>query len=94
MITNADGSPFDVTDSSHYWMEQLFDQRDDQEGNEFSLTSDLNYAMDGFFSSFDAGLQVSSRNAKSNAANGGGVNRNRFAPEGVDNLSSSTTSRH
>jgi TonB-dependent receptor len=86
VITNADGSPFDVTDSSHYWMEQLFDQREDQDGNELSLTSDLNVAMDGFFSSFDTGIQLSRRKAKSNAANGGGVNRNANAPEGVDNL--------
>jgi len=86
VVTNANGSPFDVADSSHFWLEQLFDQRDDQEGDELALTSDFNYAMDGFFSSFDAGLQLSSRNAKSNAANGGGVNRNRFAPPGVDNL--------
>jgi TonB-dependent receptor len=86
VVTNADGSPFDVTDSSHYWMEQLFDQRDDQEGNEYSLTSDFNYAMDGFFSSFDAGVQLSSRNARNNGANGGGVGRNAFAPPGVDNL--------
>jgi iron complex outermembrane recepter protein len=86
VITNADGSPFDVTDSSHYWMEQLFDQRDDQEGNEYALTSDLSFAMDGFFSSFDAGLQLSRRSARSNAANGGGVHRNRFAPVGFDNL--------
>jgi len=86
LVTNANGSPFDVTDSSHYWMEQLFDQRDDQEGNEYSLTSDFNYAMDGFFSSFDAGVQLSTRSARSNAANGGGVGRNRFAPPGFDNL--------
>jgi TonB-dependent receptor len=86
VVTNADGSPFDVTDSSHYWMEQLFDQRDDQEGNEYALTSDFNYAMEGFFSSFDAGVQLSSRNARNNGANGGGVARNRFAPPGVDNL--------
>jgi TonB-dependent receptor len=86
VVTNADGSPYDVTDSSNYWMEQLFDQRDDQEGKELSLTTDFNYAMDGFFSSFDGGLQVSRRDARSNAANGGGVNRNAFAPPGVDNL--------
>jgi TonB-dependent receptor len=86
LVTNADGSAFDVTDSSHYWMEQLFDQRDDQEGNEYSLTSDFNYEMEGFFSSFDAGVQLSTRTARSNAANGGGVGRNRFAPPGVDNL--------
>src|SRR5262245_49650273 len=42
--------------------------------------------MEGFFSSFDAGVQLSSRDAQSNAANGGGVNRNRFAPPGFDNL--------
>ena len=86
LVTNADGSAFDVTDSSHYWMEQLFDQRDDQEGNETSLTMDISNAIDGFFSSFDAGFQLSNRTARSNAANGGGVGRNAFAPMGVDNL--------
>jgi TonB-dependent receptor len=86
LIRNADGSAFDVTDSSHYWMEQIFDQRDDQSGDEISLTADLNHSLDGFFSSLDAGVQLSRRTADSNAANGGGVQRNRFAPPGVDNL--------
>ena len=86
LIRNADGSAFDVTDSSHYWMEQIFDQRDDQKGDEISLTADVNHALEGFFSSLDAGLQLNKRTAESNAANGGGVNRNRFAPPGVDNL--------
>ncbi len=86
VVTNADGSPVDVTDSSLYFLNQLFDQRDDQQGTEFSVTSDLNFAMEGFFSSFDVGLLASSRDAKSNAANGGGVDRNRYSPPGFDNL--------
>jgi TonB-dependent receptor len=83
LIRNADGSPFDVTDSSHFWLEQLFDQRDDQKGDELSLTADVNHAVEGFFSSLDGGIQLSKRTAESNAANGGGVNRFLFAPPGT-----------
>jgi iron complex outermembrane recepter protein len=85
-VLNADGSPFDVADSSHYWLEQLFDQRDAQEGDDVTFRADLAYDTDGFFTQFAGGLQVSSRSASESAANGGGVNRNRFAPPGVDNL--------
>jgi TonB-dependent receptor len=85
-VTNTDGSFFDVADSSHYWLEQLFDQRDEQDGDDVTFRADLSYDTDGFFTEFDGGIQLASRSAENRAANGGGVNRNRFAPPGVDNL--------
>lgn len=79
-ILNADGSPFDVTDSSHYWLEQLFDQRDEQEGDDVNFTADLAYTLDGgFFSSVGGGVQVGHRTAENRAALGAGIPR----PPGV-----------
>jgi iron complex outermembrane recepter protein len=85
-VLNADGSFFNVADSSHYWLEQLFDQRDAQEGDDLTFRADVVYEMDGFLTGLDGGIQVGSRTAENRAANGGGVPRNRFAPPGVDNL--------
>jgi iron complex outermembrane recepter protein len=79
-VLNADGTPFDVTDSSHYWMEQLFDQRDDQEGEDVNFTADLNFKIDsGLFNSLGGGIQIGHRTAENNAALGGGNPR----PPGV-----------
>jgi TonB-dependent receptor len=86
-VLNADGTSFDVTDSSHYWLEQLFDQRDEQEGEDVNLTADLDYSLgDGFFRTLGGGVQIGRRTAENQAALGEGINRNRFAPPGVDNL--------
>lgn len=85
-VLNADGSAFDVTDSSHYWLEQLFDQRDAQEGDDVTFRADLDYTRDGAFSKISGGIQVGKRTAENRAANGGGIHRNLFAPPGVDNL--------
>jgi TonB-dependent receptor len=74
-ILNADGSPFDVTDSSHFWLEQLFDQRQAQEGDDVNFTADLDYKMDGLFSKLTGGLQIGRRTAENNEALGGGIPR-------------------
>jgi TonB-dependent receptor len=77
---NADGSAFDVTDSSNFWLEQLFDQRDEQEGDDVNFTADLDYAMEGgFFTSLAGGLQLGHRTAENRAALGSGIPR----PPGV-----------
>jgi TonB-dependent receptor len=79
-ILNADGTPFDVTDSSHYWLEQFFDQWDEQEGEDVNFTADLTYSLDGgFFNSVGGGLQIGSRTAENRAALGSGRGR----PPGV-----------
>jgi TonB-dependent receptor len=86
-IFEADGvTPVDVTDSSLYWMEQLFDQREAQDGDDVNFTVDLSYELGGVLTAFDGGLQLGSRSAENREANGGGVNRNANAPPGVDNL--------
>lgn len=74
-VLNADGSPFDVTDSSNFWLEQLFDQREQQEGDDVNFTADLEYTMDGFFTSLGGGLQLGHRTAENRAALGGGIPR-------------------
>jgi TonB-dependent receptor len=74
-VLNADGSAFDVTDSSHYWLEQLFDQREQMEGDDVNFTADLDYAMDGFFTSLQGGLQIGHRTAENRAALGNGIGK-------------------
>jgi TonB-dependent receptor len=73
-VTNADGSPFDVTDSSHYFLNQLFDQHDDQQGDDVTFTTNLKYTLDGsFFKGISAGVQIGTRTAENRAANGAGI---------------------
>ena len=43
VITNADGTPFDVTDSSHFFLNQLFDQRDGAAERYVTVTSNLKW---------------------------------------------------
>lgn len=73
-VTNADGTPFDVTDSSHYFLNQLFDQHDEQKGDDVTFTSDLKYEIDTpFFTAISGGIQLGTRTAENRAANGAGI---------------------
>ncbi len=72
-ITNADGSPYDLTDPDQYTLNQFFDQRSAQEGEEIAWKTDFNYAFnEGFISSVDAGLRLSQRTAFNQSADTGG----------------------
>ena len=90
-ITNADGSAFDVTDSSHYFLNQLFDQRDNQESDDTTFTADLRYDLgDGVFSALKGGIQVEQRNAENHAANNAGIPIPPGPPIFVDNVEALT----
>jgi TonB-dependent receptor len=90
-ITNADGSPFDVTDSSHYFLNQLFDQHDDQHGDDTNFTANLKYKLDqGFFTALAGGIQVGKRTAENNAANGAGIPIPGGPPVFVDDVQART----
>jgi TonB-dependent receptor len=79
-ILNADGTPFDVTDPAPFWLEQFFDQWDEQEGDDVNFTADLSYSLDGgFFKEVGAGVQIGTRTAENHAALGNGTPR----PAGV-----------
>lgn len=73
LVTNQDGSFFDVTDSSHYSLNQFFDQRSKLEGDDISWMSNANFVLDfGPVKAFDAGFRISSRTAQNQAADTGG----------------------
>lgn len=75
-VLNADGTPFDVTDSSHFWLEQLFDQREAQEGEDVNFTADVDYKRESsFFNKWAGGLQIGHRTAENNEALGSGIPR-------------------
>ncbi|MBB3060868.1 TonB-dependent receptor [Microbulbifer rhizosphaerae] len=72
-IENADGTPYDLSDPSQYVLNQFFDQRSRQEGDEISWKTDFNYAFDqGAITSLDFGLRLSQRNAFNQSADTGG----------------------
>lgn len=72
-ILNGDGTAFDLLDPSKYELWQYFDSRSQQDGDDISLSTDVNYSLaDTGFTSIDAGFRLSQRNAKNNAADTGG----------------------
>ena len=79
-VTQADGSPYDVTDPSHWYLSQYYDSWDEQKGEEWAWRGDSTFNFEaGPFSSLDAGVRVSRRTASNH---GGG-------PGAMDNLSGS-----
>ncbi|MEG3088185.1 TonB-dependent receptor [Sphingomonas sp. PB4P5] len=74
IVTNADGTPFDVTNPANFRLNQFFDQRNEQQGEEYAGMADIEYRPEGsFLSSLKAGLRYAKRDAYNQAANGGGV---------------------
>lgn len=72
-IRNADGSAYDLTDESQYLLNQFFDQRSRQEGEEVSFSTDFNYAFDaGAIESVDFGVRLAQRTALNREADTGG----------------------
>lgn len=73
LVTNADGSFFDVTDSSHYFLNQYFDSFSQQEGDDVSWKTDAKFDVDfAAIKSFETGFRVSLRTATNEAADTGG----------------------
>ena len=77
-VTHADGTPFDVTDPSHWSLSQYYDSWDRQKGEEWAWRGDGSVSFDaGPFRSLDAGVRLSRRTASNH---GGG-------PGAMDNIS-------
>ncbi|WP_149196157.1 TonB-dependent receptor [Luteimonas suaedae] len=73
LASNADGSAFDVTDPSHYWLEQYYDAWSRQEGKDWSWKTDATFFVDaGPVNAIDAGVRASLRKAINIAADTGG----------------------
>jgi TonB-dependent receptor len=74
VITNADGSPFRVTDPANFTLNQLFDQYSRQEGKEYAGMASIEYRPDAsILKSIKAGVRYADRTAFNEGANGGGV---------------------
>lgn len=87
LVTNADGSFFDVTDSSHYALEQFFDRRSHQEGEDVSWMTNFNFVVDaGPITTVDAGFRLSNRTATNQAVDTGGLGNISGAPIMVDDF--------
>lgn len=72
-VSNHDGSAFDVTDASHYFLQQYYDSWSRQEGEDWSWKTDATWFVNaGPLSSFDAGVRVSLRSATNVAGDTGG----------------------
>lgn len=72
-ITNADGSPFDLSNPDHYLLNQFFDQRSQQEGDEVSWNADATFELaDTGITSLDIGARTSWRTAFNQEADTGG----------------------
>lgn len=91
VITNADGTPFDVTDSSHFFLNQLFDQRDEQQGDDVTFTSNLKWDTgNDLFNAVNGGIQLEQRNAENHAANNAGIPIPAGPPVFVDDVEALT----
>ncbi|WP_250463299.1 TonB-dependent receptor [Microbulbifer litoralis] len=74
IIENADGTAYDLSDPSQYLLNQFFDQRSRQEGEEISWKTDSRYVFDqGVMTSVDFGIRLSQRNAFNQSADTGGL---------------------
>jgi len=71
---NADGTPFDLFDPNAFELNQFFDQRSRQEGEEFAWQTDVQYNFnEGFLHSAEFGFRISQRDAFNQSADTGGV---------------------
>lgn len=69
---NADGSAYDLGKASNYELWQYFDNRSVQDGKEIAWSTDVNYQLsDAGFTSVDAGLRISQRDAFNQSADTG-----------------------
>lgn len=72
-IFDEDGNRFDLSNTDHYTLNQFFDQRSRQKGEEVAWKTDLNYDLgDGIISSVDFGMRLSQRSAFNQSADTGG----------------------
>ncbi len=72
-IRNADGSPYDLFDPEQYELNQFFDQRSRQEGEEVAWKTDFNYEfMQSPIRSVDFGFRLAQRTAFNQSADTGG----------------------
>ncbi|NKF24209.1 TonB-dependent receptor [Solimonas sp. C16B3] len=77
-VRNADGSAFDLTDSSNYWVHQYYDDWSHQRGSEWAWKGDSTFHLNfGPVDKFDAGLRFSRRMATNVGENSGGKTNNR-----------------
>ncbi len=72
-IRNADGSPYDLFNAEQYELNQFFDQRGRQEGEEVAWKTDFNYEfMQSPIRSVDFGFRLAQRTAFNQSADTGG----------------------
>jgi len=72
-IRNADGSTYDLSDTSQYQLDQFFDQRGRQKGEEIAWQTDFDLYLGGsFFESVDFGARLAQRSAFNQEADTGG----------------------
>ncbi|WP_027330008.1 TonB-dependent receptor [Marinimicrobium agarilyticum] len=72
-IRNADGTPYNLFDPSQYELNQFFDQRSRQEGEEVAWKTDFNYEINSsFINTVDFGFRVAQRSAFNQEADTGG----------------------
>jgi iron complex outermembrane recepter protein len=73
VVTNYDGSAYDVGDSSNYWLHQYYDAWSRQTGKDWSWKADANLQLDaGPLTFLDFGVRASQRKAENIAADTGG----------------------
>ncbi len=72
-IRNADGTPYDLFNVDQYELNQFFDQRSRQEGEEVAWKTDFNYELNNsFINSVDFGVRLAQRTAFNQEADTGG----------------------
>ncbi|WP_341937958.1 TonB-dependent receptor [Marinimicrobium sp. C2-29] len=72
-IRNADGSPYDLFNAEQYELNQFFDQRSRQEGEEVAWKTDFNYEFtQSPIRSVDFGFRLAQRTAFNQSADTGG----------------------
>ena len=72
--TQADGSPYDVTNPANWYLSQYYDSWDEQKGEEWAWRGDSTFAFEaGPFSSLDAGVRVSRRTASNHGGGPGAM---------------------
>ena len=73
MVTNADGSAFNLANPSNYFLNQYYDQWNHQTGKDWSWKNDATIKLDaGPINAIDVGLRASWRTATNIAADTGG----------------------
>ncbi|MBN6150875.1 TonB-dependent receptor [Xanthomonas sp. AmX2] len=86
-VSNADGSAYDVSDASNYWLHQYYDAWSRQEGKDWSWKGDGSFRLDaGPIDTLDFGFRASRREAKNVAADTGGRTNVSGATVFVDDL--------